>query len=187
MKIKKLQSFSVEDQKVLGTFGYTSYFKYEVNKEETSEKLSIYVEKQALERPYIKLYKEDLEDDERYERIIPLGFSLGGFLDNKLIAVAICEPIYWNNTLKIWHFQVNENYRRMKTGKALMENIIDLANSEGFRAVVLETQNTNAPAVDFYKQCGFELDGIDVSFYTNNDLNDGEVAFFMKKRTSMDL
>ncbi|MMZ60870.1 Mycothiol acetyltransferase [compost metagenome] len=75
----------------------------------------------------------------------------------------------------------------MNIGKALMACTIDLARSEGFRAVDLETQNTNAPAVDFYKQCGFELDGIDVSFYTNNDLNDGEVAFFMKKRTSMDL
>ncbi|MNF18709.1 hypothetical protein D3C80_2229620 [compost metagenome] len=41
--------------------------------------------------------------------------------------------------------------------------------------------------MDFYKQCGFELDGIDLSFYTNNDMSDGEVAFFMKKRTGLNI
>jgi ribosomal protein S18 acetylase RimI-like enzyme len=182
MEIKKLESYSMEEQKLLGSFGYTSSYKYQVKKEETLEKISFCVERIPLVSPYIKLYQEELEDYERYNRIIPLGFSFGVFLNNKLIAVVICEPIYWNKTLNIWNFQVSENHRRLKVGKKLMESVIELARSKGFRAVILETQNTNVPAIEFYMKCGFELEGIDLSYYTNNDVESGEVAFFMKRK-----
>jgi ribosomal protein S18 acetylase RimI-like enzyme len=77
---------------------------------------------------------------------------------------------------------VSEKHRRLKVGKRLMESVIELAKSKGFRAVVLETQNTNVPAIEFYMKCGFELDGIDLSYYTNNDVESGELAFFMKRK-----
>lgn len=182
MEIKKLESYSMEEQKLLGNFGYTSSYQYQVKKEETLEKISFSVERIHLESPYNKLYQEEPEDYERYNRIIPMGFSLGGFLNNKMIAVVICEPIYWNKTLNIWNFQVSEEHRGLKIGKTLMESVIELARSKGFRAVVLETQNTNVPAIGFYMKCGFELDGIDLSYYTNNDAESGEVAFFMKRK-----
>ncbi|GGH27421.1 GNAT family N-acetyltransferase [Paenibacillus segetis] len=182
MEIRELESFSIEEQKILGSFGYISSYKYEVNKEEIFGRISFCVDRISLESPYIKIYQEEHEDYERYNRIIPLGFSKGVFLNNDLIAVAICEPIDWNNTLNIWNFQVNEKHRKMKIGKALMENIIELARSKGFRAVVLETQNTNVPAIEFYKKCGFELEGIDLSYYSNNDAESGEIAFFMKRK-----
>src|SRR5690554_3960672 len=172
----------MDNQQLLGSFGYTSSYKYQVNKEETLERISFSAERILLEDPYIKLYPELLEDYERYNRIIPLGFSLGVFLNHQLIAVVICEPSHWNKTLNIWHFQVREKNRRMKIGKLLMERVIELARSAGLRAVVLETQNTNVPAIDFYKNCGFELDGIDLSYYSNSDVDDGEVAFFMKRK-----
>jgi ribosomal protein S18 acetylase RimI-like enzyme len=48
--------------------------------------------------------------------------------------------------------------------------------------MVCETQNTNAPAIAFYRRVGFELDGIDLSYYSNEDVTQGEVALFMKLR-----
>jgi ribosomal protein S18 acetylase RimI-like enzyme len=46
----------------------------------------------------------------------------------------------------------------------------------------VETQNTNVPAIRFYRSLGFHLEGIDVSFYSNDDLTSGEVALFLKRR-----
>jgi ribosomal protein S18 acetylase RimI-like enzyme len=63
-----------------------------------------------------------------------------------------------------------------------MRAVAALAVEGGFRAMGLETQSTNVPAVSFYRALGFELDGIDLSFYANTDAVDGEVAFFMRRR-----
>jgi ribosomal protein S18 acetylase RimI-like enzyme len=63
-----------------------------------------------------------------------------------------------------------------------MKSLEDLAKAAGFRAIGLETQNTNVPAIKFYKKCGFELEGIDMSYYTNHDLESGEIALFMRKK-----
>ncbi|MDE2700419.1 MAG: hypothetical protein OXI23_16220 [Gemmatimonadota bacterium] len=37
------------------------------------------------------------------------------------------------------------------------------------------------PAIDFYRGVGFEVEGVDLSYYTNSDV-DGEVAVFMKRK-----
>lgn len=58
-----------------------------------------------------------------------------------------------------------------------MKAVEKSAKSAGFRAIGLETQNTNVPAIEFYEKCGFELEGIDLSYYTNHDVTAGEVVF----------
>lgn len=50
------------------------------------------------------------------------------------------------------------------------------------RAVVCETQNTNVAAIRFYRRMGFDIEGVDLSYYSNQDCPDGEVALFLKKR-----
>jgi ribosomal protein S18 acetylase RimI-like enzyme len=42
--------------------------------------------------------------------------------------------------------------------------------------ILCETQTTNVPAIDFYRRVGFKLEGIDLSYYSNEDWPDGEVA-----------
>lgn len=51
-----------------------------------------------------------------------------------------------------------------------------------FGAINLETQNTNVNAIRFYRRSGFEIEGIDLSYYTNDDVEGGEVAIFMKRK-----
>jgi ribosomal protein S18 acetylase RimI-like enzyme len=36
------------------------------------------------------------------------------------------------------------------------------------------------PGIRAYRRLGFEIEGIDLSYYTNHDLSQGEVAIFMK-------
>jgi ribosomal protein S18 acetylase RimI-like enzyme len=47
---------------------------------------------------------------------------------------------------------------------------------------VCETQDTNQPAIAFYRAVGFEIEAVDLSYYTNHDLAGGEVAIFMKRK-----
>ena len=74
-----------------------------------------------------------------------------------------------------------QEYHRQGIGRALMTQVVEKAIHDKFRIVYLETQNTNVKAIRFYRALGFSLDAIDLSFYTNHDVENGEVAFFMKK------
>lgn len=52
----------------------------------------------------------------------------------------------------------------------------------GCRAIGLECPATNVPTIRFYRSVGFELDGLDLSLYSNSDAEQGEVCFYMKKK-----
>ena len=68
-------------------------------------------------------------------------------------------------------------------GAAADGGVAGRAAAAGLRAVVCETQNTNVGAIRFYRRLGFTLDGVDVSHYTNHDMEPGgTVAVFMKRR-----
>lgn len=58
------------------------------------------------------------------------------------------------------------------------------ARDEGLRCIVCETQSSNVPAIRFYRALGFTVDAVDLSLYSNDDIERGEVAVFMKKRIS---
>jgi len=63
-----------------------------------------------------------------------------------------------------------------------MSKVIERAMADGFRCIVCETQTTNFPAISFYKKMGFEIDGLDLSYYTNDDVAQEEIAIFMRKK-----
>jgi ribosomal protein S18 acetylase RimI-like enzyme len=72
--------------------------------------------------------------------------------------------------------------QRQGIGRRLMEALAVRATEAGLRVMVCETQNTNLPAIDFYRSVGFEIEGVDLSYYSNRDLIEGEVAIFMKRK-----
>lgn len=180
--IKPIHRFTDEEQTELGECGYSSNAKYKVTKIENEERTTIDIQLVELEAPYHKEYTDSEDDLELYSKIVPMGYSLGAYIGTRLIGVVIAEEIKWNNTVLIWHFQVSEGYRRMRVGKQLMDELVRLAEGNGIRAINLETQNTNVHAIRFYRKCGFEIEGIDLSHYTNHDVADGEVAIFMKRK-----
>jgi len=63
----------------------------------------------------------------------------------------------------------------MGYGKLLMEKAKSISKTEGFREIVLETQTCNTMAIDFYFSQGFQVNGIDLSSYTNEDIQAKEV------------
>ena len=163
--------------------GYVSDSKYAVRWEDGDRASIFSLELVKLEVPYVKRY--DAPDDaafERYQAMVRQGYSFGVYTRDELIGLAIADYQDWNDSLTIWEFHIAEAYRGKGLGAALMENVAEKARLEGVRVLVCETQNTNVPAIRFYRRQGFALEGIDLSLYSNSDWPDGEIAVFMKRR-----
>jgi ribosomal protein S18 acetylase RimI-like enzyme len=108
--------------------------------------------------------------------------SFGAYAGEQLVGIAISEARQWNRSLWIWELMVAKPHQRLGAGRLLVGALAEKACAAGLRVLVAETQNTNAPAIRFYRSVGFEIDGVDLSYYTNTDAADYEVAIFMKKK-----
>ncbi|MFN8373829.1 MAG: GNAT family N-acetyltransferase [Anaerolineae bacterium] len=162
--------------------GYTSHEKYRVLKSETDVHTSITLELVTLPAPYVKVY-DHLDDDTlaQYAAVVGKGWSLGAFEGETLVGVLLAEVHAWNQTLWVWEFHVSESQRGRGIGQQLMDRLAARGRAQGLRAMVCETQSTNVPAIRFYRKAGFTLQGVDISYYSNQDYPDGEMAIFMKK------
>ncbi len=161
--------------------GYWSSQKYAITKNESDGETTISMHLQTLDIPYEKRWKPDHEEVVRYERVIEQGYSAGAYDGERLVGIAIAEKQTWNRTLCIWEFHIDSECRGQGVGRQLMEYVASIGQKAGCRVMVCETQNTNVPAIRFYRKVGFEVGAIDLSYYTNKDVTDFEVAIFMKR------
>ena len=161
--------------------GYTSNHKFNVIKNESLEKTTIEIELQELDKPYVKRWQPDPEMESHYLEILSQGLSLGLYKGSELVGIALAEKRDWNRTLWVWEFHIDPEYQGQGTGGKLMETLVNLGIKAGCRVMVCETQNTNVPAIRFYRKMGFEIGAVDLSYYTNEDVTDYEVAIFMKR------
>ena len=99
-----------------------------------------------------------------------------------MVGTLIMERRTWNDTLHIEDLEVMPDWRGRGLGRLLMARADEVTRRLGVRAISLETQSTNVPAIRFYRKCGYEMDCVDLSLYTNRDAEDGEVAISMKKK-----
>ena len=163
--------------------GYTSNAKYNVAYNEAEGQASFALQLVPLPQPYIKHYDPcDAETLQRYTQVLSSGYSWGAYTGEALVGLLIAEPQWWNRSLWVWEFHVVEAERRRGLGAGLMAAAVEKASREGLRTIVCETQNTNAPAIQVYRKLGFRVEGVDISYYTNADYPEGEVAVFMKRR-----
>jgi ribosomal protein S18 acetylase RimI-like enzyme len=99
--------------------------------------------------------------------------SMAGLLD--------VRPQSWNQTAVIWNLMVDRRFQRQGIGRRLLHEAIQWAEEQGFRAIRLETQNTNVPACRFYLAHGFELTGLDRAFYAPKPNQPQEIALFFSR------
>jgi ribosomal protein S18 acetylase RimI-like enzyme len=177
IEIRTLRDFDADALKRI-VAGYTSTAKYTVNKIEMHEITTITLELTALAKPYVKRFDYTGEDTERYRRVVQQGLSLGAYDGSQTVGIAVAEKQDWNRSLWVWEFGVAETHRRMGIGRRLMEAVADEAKEADLRIIVCETQNTNVPAIEFYRKVGFEIEGVDLSYYDRIQ----EVAVFMKRK-----
>jgi ribosomal protein S18 acetylase RimI-like enzyme len=165
--------------------GYTSHEKYEVHQDVApdDETIRFSLRRVALRQPYRKQWDYDPDDVLPVgSRCVASGLSLGAFDGNLMVGIALAEVTAWNGTLSIPYFGVATSHRRRGIGKRLMAHLVARAQAQGLRAMVAETQNTNVPAIRFYRKADFAFDGVDLSYYSNRDVTEGEVAIFMKRK-----
>jgi ribosomal protein S18 acetylase RimI-like enzyme len=178
-KIEALHSIDMEILQRL-IHGYTSHEKYRVSVEESQERVSFTLELVTLETPYHKL--SDLDPLDEYQAIVSEGFSLAAYEEGQIVGIALASPQEWNQSLWIHEFHILEAYQGKGIGRALMDAAIEKAREANLRIVYCETQNTNVPAIRFYRKLGFHMEALNLSLYTNEDYPDGEIALFMKRK-----
>jgi len=97
--------------------------------------------------------------------------------DGVLAGVAVYRVARWNRRGELLHLYVDRRRRGRGVGRALLDEVVERVRAAGARALWLETQNVNAPAIRFYRRYGFRLAGLDDSLYDPDELP-GEVALF---------
>ena len=173
-----LNELTIEHLRLANSF--VSNEVYSAERVVTETEFGITLRRRELAEPYEKRWpvSEQLLAD--YYRVLEQGLSFGAYDDGNLVGLAIAEREDWNGSLMVREFRVVDSHRRRGIGRRLIDRIASHARRQGFRTVVCETQNTNVPAIDFYRSIGFAFEGVDLSCYTNDDALVGEVAVFMK-------
>lgn len=164
--------------------GYVSDSKYRVSKTETGGQFALALDLVPLPEPYVKRYEPpDAEALNYYLQVPRHGLSLGAHdAGGGCVGIALAEPRAWNQSLWVSEFHVAETHRGQGIGLKLMEALALKARGARLRIIVCETQNTNVPAIRFYRKAGFRIEALDLSYYSNDDFPEGEVAVFMKKK-----
>ena len=134
---------------------------------------SVRLEEKPLTKPARKAFESSLYEDWLAS---PTAFAATGDTDLGYIEV---DREDWHNRMRIAELLVLEPHRGHGIGKMLLEKVKELAKQEGYREIVLETQSCNVPAIGFYMGQGFKVVGIDLSCYTDADLERGEVRLEM--------
>jgi ribosomal protein S18 acetylase RimI-like enzyme len=101
--------------------------------------------------------------------------------EGRLVAVLEVEAETWRNTALVWALFVDQAWRGQGLGAKLLREAEKWAKRRKFRAMVLETQTNNVPAIRFYQKHGYSIAGFDPYFYSNQDIAKKEVALFMYK------
>lgn len=136
----------------------------------------------------IKIKRKKMRKQEKgfeaklFESYIEKPQVFGIFDKKKLIAVIEGSLESWNNRYRVWNFWVDKKYRREGFGTYLFKHMIDQAVKIGARALILEVQSCNDPAISFYMSQGMHFIGLNTMEYSNNDIENKEVRLEMGRR-----
>jgi streptothricin acetyltransferase len=178
--IQKIDSIDVNVIRELIS-GYASDSVYAISRQDSDSETTFKLTLKTLDAPFIKTYGHlDEQSIKNYTEVVQRGHSFAAFEDQDYIGIAICEPMAWNSSFWVRELHVHPEARGRGVGRKLVDALKIQALAQNCRVVICETQNTNVPAIRFYRSVGFRLEGVDISYYTNEDYTKGEVAVFMK-------
>jgi GNAT superfamily N-acetyltransferase len=95
-----------------------------------------------------------------------------------LVGVLALSYSEWNRRAVIDHLYVDRLARRGGVGTQLLQAARRVAQTWDARELWAETQNVNPEGIEFYRSRGFELCGVDTSFYDPLETRE-EVAVFL--------
>jgi len=131
--------------------------------------------KQTLTRRKFDAPVEKTFEGKLFEPYFDHPSAYGFFIENMLVGVIGLDHETWNNRIRISDLLVLDEHRGKGIGHQLMERAKTYAKERKARAIVLETQSCNTPAIDFYIREGFTLVGFDSMCYSNEDVAKKEI------------
>ena len=124
---------------------------------------------------YVKFLNRDLSfqnlDEElnnlKAKYVYPNGRIIVAISNKKIVG---CVAYHRHNLKRceMKRLYVKPEYRHLKIGKALVENIISLAKSDGYQEMVLDTIKPLESAINLYKKFGFK----EIKPYYDNPMPD---------------
>ena len=151
-------------------FRYKTAFYYDPVLTETPEGWRLALERKPFPAPVTKQFTDTLLSPWLEE---PQVFAARA--DGRAVGYLELSHEKWNNRMRIANLWVAEGRRRQGIGAALMARAEAEARRAGARALVLETQSCNHPAISFYRRQGFALTGLDLTAYSQTDVEKQEV------------
>lgn len=155
-------------------FTYTTEWYYDVCLQDGTERTTIHLERKPFNAPVEKIFDGHLFPD-----YSPDCRAFGVQVDGRYVAFLQVSQEDWCNRLRVNELLVEEAYRGRGIGHLLMDKAKEIARANGNRALVLETQTCNDPAIRFYRSCGLTVIGLDISHYSNDDVAKKEVRLEM--------
>ena len=119
-------------------------------------------EKKIFDRTYIKKEKEVYFEPYKTNA----EYYILEHNDMSEIGVLVFEHLDFSKRTRIWGIMIHKQYRRKGYDTYLIQFVEKKSKQKGQRSFVLERQNTNSKAIDFYFKQGFELIGVDLEAYT---------------------
>ena len=102
----------------------------------------------------------------------------GAFEGARLTGLLTWKHEAWNDVTWLCDIRIRKECRRQGIGTRLLEDLKWSALRCDARGIMLETQTTNYPAIQFYTSSGFELAGLNTRFYANLLDDPAEAALF---------
>lgn len=125
-----------------------------------------------VEKYYAELYQDYFENAS--------AFSLNN--NGQVLGYLEVDRELWNSRLRITEILILDEFRAKGYGTLLIDKAKEIAKNEGFREIILETQSCNSKAIEFYIKNGFKINGIDLTCYSNDDVEKKEVRLEMTYR-----
>jgi ribosomal protein S18 acetylase RimI-like enzyme len=149
-------------------FSYWTDSYYEIVRD-YGELFSIKLVKRPFANPMEKHFMGTLYEDSLEK---PTAYSIG---TDEIAGYLEVARESWNNRLRVTELLILEPFRGKGFGSKLITKAKEIAFTEGFREVILETQSCNTRAIDFYLKNAFTINGIDLSSYSVEDIENKEV------------
>ena len=108
----------------------------------------------------------------------------GGYIahaDGQVAGMVLLNVTQQRAIARIENIIVGRQFRRYGVGSLLLSCAADWARNNGCWAILLEIENVNYPAIQFYLRNGLEVWSINRNFYPPGP-DDHEVALFMGKK-----
>lgn len=99
--------------------------------------------------------------------------------DGQVVGFLDLEPESWRPVALLQWIVIDRPWRGNGIGRRLMDHALRWTASQGLRALVLETQNTNIDACRFYARLGFRLSGVQDLFYFDERVVEESALFWV--------